>query len=53
MFFRDVNHKTTRKYLRVFVWDYSGQYSVPAILENIGLVMERSDWLILVIVPLN
>ena len=50
--FRNVNHKTTRKSSRVIVRDYSGQCSVQ-FLKNIESAMEQSDWLILVIDPVN
>jgi len=46
--FRNVNHKTTRKIMR----DHSGQCPFQY-LENIGPAMGQSDWLILVIGPLN
>ena len=39
-------------YGKIFVRDHSGQCPV-LYLENIELAMEQSDWLILVIGPLN
>ena len=44
--------KTTRKSSRVIVRDHSGQCPVQY-LRNIAPAMEQSDWLILVIGPLN
>ena len=44
---KKVRDRTTRQSSKVFIWDNSGY------LNNIGLVMEQSDWLILVIDPLN
>ena len=41
-----------QNYEKIFVRDHSGQSPVQY-LENIGPATEQSDWLILVIGPLN
>ena len=44
--------KKKQHYREIFEWDRSGQCPVQY-LENIGPATEQSDWLILVIGPLN